>query len=79
MDKQLDIRREFYECPETPKFEYIDRLYDDSEIEIAVDDLCNKCGKPVDKTVIIIQGVRAKKPDWMTDEHYEEAYAKTEN
>jgi hypothetical protein len=57
------------ECADTPKTEFI-RQREDESIEIPVAHLCGRCGKPVNGTVIIIQSVKPKKPDWMTDEEY---------
>ncbi len=57
-------------CPDILEWKFIDHHSDEGEgnsIEIPVAHICNKCGKPVDKQIIIIQGVKAKKPDWMTE------------
>ncbi len=70
MKKQLNVGGEFCECPDTPKYEYIDRSDSDEAIEIPVAHLCYKCGKLVEKTVIILQGVKTEKPDWISYEQY---------
>jgi hypothetical protein len=62
------------ECPQTPKTEFITQREGES-IEIPVAHLCNKCGKPVDGVVVVIEFVKPKKPDWMSDEQFAAAYA----
>jgi hypothetical protein len=57
------------ECADTPKTEFI-RQREDESIEIPVAHLCGSCGKTVDGVVIIIQSVKPKKPDWLTDAEY---------
>jgi hypothetical protein len=55
------------ECADTPKTEFI-RQREGESIEIPVAHLCNKCGKPVDGVVIIIQGVDKTTKERFADE-----------
>ncbi len=75
MEKQLITSSEFCACPDTPKFEFIERRGETDTVTNAVGASCGKCGKPVEKQTIIIEYVKAVKPDWMTDEQYAAAYA----
>ncbi len=75
MEKQLITSGEVCACPDTPKFELIERRGETDTVTNAVADSCEKCGKPIEKQTIIIDFVKAKKPDWMSDEQYAAAYA----
>jgi hypothetical protein len=72
MENQIKEDSELCVCPDTLKCEFIDHHGDTGDgdlIEIPVAHLCSKCGKLVDRQIIIIQGVKAKKPDWMRGEN----------
>ncbi len=75
MEKQLITSGEFCACPDTQKHEIVIRRGEVNTIEKPIADSCGKCGKPIEKQTIIIDFVKAKKPDWMSDEQYAAAYA----
>ncbi len=75
MEKLLITSGKFCACPDTPKFEFIERHGETDTITNAVGAFCEKCGKPIEKQTIIIDFVKPKKPDSMTDEQYAATYA----
>jgi ssDNA-binding Zn-finger/Zn-ribbon topoisomerase 1 len=75
MEKQLITSGEICACLDTPKLEFIERRGETDTITNAVGASCEKCGKPIEKQTIIIDYVKTKKPDWMTEEQYAAIYA----
>ncbi len=70
MEKELNVS-EFCGCVDTPKFEFIERHDGEPDtVSSAVADVCEQCLKPIEKQIIIINYIKSKKPDWMTDEQY---------
>jgi ssDNA-binding Zn-finger/Zn-ribbon topoisomerase 1 len=75
IEKQLNVSA-FCGCPDTPKLEFIERRDGEADTVItSVADSCEQCRQPIEKQTIIIDYVKSKKPDWMTDEQYAAAYA----
>ncbi len=75
MEKQLNVSV-FCACPDTPKFEFIERRDGETDtVTTSIADSCEQCGKPIGKQTIIINYVKSQKPDWMNDEQYAAAYA----
>jgi hypothetical protein len=75
IEQQLNVSDEFCACTDTPKTEIILRRGETDTITSAVAGSCEKCGKPVEKQTIILDFVKAAKPDWMSDEQFAAAYA----
>ncbi len=57
-------------CPDAKRFEFIERRNETDTLINAGSSFCEKCGKPIEKQTIVINFVKPKKPDWMTDEQY---------
>jgi formate-dependent phosphoribosylglycinamide formyltransferase (GAR transformylase) len=75
LEKQLNVS-EFCGCPDTPKFEFIERREGEADTVVtSVADSCEQCCQPIGKQTIIINYVKSQKPDWMSDEEYAAAYA----
>jgi hypothetical protein len=77
--KKIEVEKtaqSFCACQNTQTHEIIHRRDGIDTLENPVSETCDDCGKPIEKTTFIINFVKAKKPDWMTDEQYAAAYAR---
>ncbi len=61
---------EYCACPDAKRFEFLERRDETDTLINAASGFCEKCGKPIEKQTIVINFVKPKKPDWMTDERY---------
>ncbi len=68
--KKIEVEKtaqSFCACQNTQKHEVIYRRDGIDTLTTSVAESCDDCGKPVEKTTIIVNFVKAKKPDWMAD------------
>ena len=65
------VGSEFCACPNTRKYEVIECHEGKPDvINVAVADACDACGKAIQKQTIIVEFVKPKRAEWMSNSQY---------